>query len=265
MEKYNNLEIIKKYNKISKNNKKRIYALCKCECGNVKEIRYDSIKSGKTRSCGCLHLETAIKNFSSKYTHEKSGTRLYKIWTNMKQRCSNYENTRFDSYGGRGINICDEWLNFEVFYEWSMQNGYSDLLTIDRIDNNKSYHPNNCRWVDNKIQCNNRNSNIIVEYEGNEITLKQFSEKIGIDYSVINARYNRGDRSIERLCRPIGKGRNNKGISNHKSKLTENQVIEIKKMLKVNIPGSEISNKLGVSKYVVSDIKRGKTWKHVTI
>lgn len=265
MEKYNSLEIIEKYYKANKNNKKRMYALCKCECGSTKEVRYDSVKSEKTKSCGCLHLEAAIKNFSSKYTHKKSSTRLYKIWTDMKQRCFNPANNRFNNYGGRGVNMCDEWLSFEVFYEWSMHNGYSDFLTIDRIDNNKPYLPNNCRWVDNKTQCNNRSTNIIVEYKGDEITLKQLSEKIGIEYSVINARYNRGDRSIERLCRATGKDRNNKGNSNPKAKLTEKQVIEIKKMLKDNIPGAEIANKLGVSKYVVSDIKRGKTWNHVTI
>ena len=132
---------------------------CRCDCGNERVIEGNSLRRGVTKSCGCLHIEV-FSAFNT--THGKEQSRLYSVWKGMKNRCSNPNHCAYKRYGGRGITICEEWLHdFQAFYDWASANGYDEnaprgQCTIDRIDNDKGYSPDNCRWVDMKIQRHNR-------------------------------------------------------------------------------------------------------------
>lgn len=197
-QKFGRLTVIGISRQVQKGNRVRYYWKCKCVCGNYHEARTDSLTSGMIQSCGCLKKEQAIKNISSHHSHKQSGSRLYIIWQSMKKRCLNKNGPSYKRYGGRGITICDEWKDdFNSFFKWSMANGYNENLTIDRIDNNKGYYPDNCRWTTNKEQSRNRRSNIIVTYQGKKMTLIEASEKSGLPYSALHARYNRGVRGEE--------------------------------------------------------------------
>lgn len=127
--------------RISSTGKEYRTVICKCDCGNTKQIFTSNLTGNKTRSCGCIHGETVR-------THGLGKHPLYYTWHCMKKRCYNSENEGYKNYGGRGIMICDEWLNdFKVFYDWAMINGYKKGLEIDRRDNDGNYEPTNCRFV----------------------------------------------------------------------------------------------------------------------
>ena len=179
---------------------------CRCDCGNEKIIRADDLKSGRSKSCGCYNKE---KTIISHTTHRGTGTRLYSIWSLMKDRCTNKNNKGYKYYGGRGITVCDEWMHdFQAFYDWSMSNGYADDLTIDRIDNDGNYEPSNCRWATQKEQQNNRRNNHLLTYNGKTYTIAELSELFGIDKDVFRIRIN-NNWSIERaLTQKIKKKKN---------------------------------------------------------
>lgn len=142
---------------------------CMCDCGNIHICAGIDLRSHKTRSCGCFRHESVVEHFTK---HDKRHSRLYQTWLSMKQRCTNPNHKNYSRYGGRGITVCDKWINdFQAFYDWAMANGYDEnapqgKCTIDRIDNNKGYSPDNCRWVDMKTQSNNRSTNRKVKING---------------------------------------------------------------------------------------------------
>ena len=167
------------------NKRKKVYCICKCDCGKITQTRKDSLLNGHTKSCGCLQKDTAKK---LKTKHNLVKTRIYHIWINMKRRCVSTNKY----YGGRGIKICNEWLSdFMNFYNWAMANGYSDKLTIDRIDVNGNYEPKNCRWVDMKVQSNNTRKNHFVEYKNEKHTIAEWSRILGLTYDAFRYRIKR--------------------------------------------------------------------------
>ena len=164
--------------------------LCKCECGNEAIVNYGKLAYKHTTSCGCYARELFVNNVSK---HNLRKTRLYNIWAGMKQRCFNKNSKAYNRYGGRGITICNEWKNdFKKFYEWSMKNGYKDNLTIDRINNDGNYEPKNCRWADNKTQSNNRNNNVILEYNNEKHNIKEWCKIMNVTESALKHRLERG-------------------------------------------------------------------------
>ena len=138
---------------------------------------------------------------NSNCEHNFGRTRLYRIYNNMKQRCNNPNNHKYPRYGARGIKVCDEWNcrnGLKAFGEWALQNGYSDELTLDRIDNNGNYEPSNCRWIDLKAQSNNRSDNDYIEFNGEVHTLTEWSEIIGLNRGTLWSRLHREHWSVER-------------------------------------------------------------------
>ena len=135
---------------------------CLCDCGKITYVVTSSLTSQTTRSCGCLLAETMEINHKNGITHNKSNMRLYGVWAGMKNRCYNSNEKHYEDYGGRGIAVCDEWRDdFQAFHDWAMVNGYDEnaprgACTLDRIDVDGNYCPENCRWVDMKIQNNNK-------------------------------------------------------------------------------------------------------------
>lgn len=190
-QKFNKLTALYKLNNY---HKKGCYWLCVCDCGNLKEVRKQDLKRGYVKSCGC-----SKKGIHT--THEKTNTRLYKIYYGMRRRCYNVNYPYYKDYGGRGITMCDEWFNnFMNFHNWAIDNGYDDNLTIDRIDNNKGYSPNNCRWTTSKQQNRNRRTAKLITYKGETKPLAEWCEILNLNYWTIKSRLYRGwdiEKAIE--------------------------------------------------------------------
>lgn len=181
----------------AENRNGKTYWRCLCDCGNFCVIRGSHLKSGRIKSCGCLIIEAVTK-------HGMYKTKIYRTWQNMLKRCCNKNFEDFDNYGGRGIKVCERWKIFENFYEdVSKLPHFGDPgYTLDRIDNNGDYCPENVRWADSKTQNRNTRRNIFVEYNGEEMCLTDAAKKSGITFTTLLYRYRKGLRSAD-LFKPV--------------------------------------------------------------
>lgn len=178
------------------NRGKLTYWNCVCSCGNFSTVQTTNLTSGKVQSCGCLMRDIARERH---LTHGLSDTRLFHIWASMRGRCTNKNDQAFKYYGGRGITVCDEWQKFETFREWALANGYRDDLTIDRINSDGNYCPNNCRWVIQSIQSKNRRC--VVTYKGK--TIPDFCAEHNLKKSTVYSRLKSGWSIEKAIFTPV--------------------------------------------------------------
>lgn len=177
---------------------------CLCACGTHIQATTNQLQTGHTKSCGCLRKEVATCFFRK---HSMKHTRLYNIWCGMHNRCQNPNNMDYSNYGGRGISFCNEWKDFLPFYDWAISNGYTDKLTLDRIDTNANYCPENCRWVDRIVQGNNKRNNLYLTYNGETHTAAEWGRITGISRQVIRDRIKKYKWTVEKaLTTPVIKG-----------------------------------------------------------
>lgn len=170
----------------------RAYWVCKCDCGNENTVMSSMLKNANTKSCGCLLAEK--NRLRSK--HNLRNTREYACWNQMIQRCMNKNNPGYKHYGARGITVCDEWLIFENFYK-DMGQKPDPEWSLERIDNDSGYRPENCRWASRLTQCNNRRSSKRLLFRGRLMTVAEWAREVGIKQATIRARINRDGWSIE--------------------------------------------------------------------
>ena len=183
-DKYNRLTAVK-FSHIGKSYKQ--YWLFKCDCGKEKVIYVYKVKSGDTKSCGCLK--------GGNFKHRMYGTKIYRIWQAMKSRCLNPNNQAYKNYGGRGIIICERWNSFKNFYK--DMGDVPKNKSIDRIKNNKGYYKSNCKWSTKKEQQNNTRSNRFITYKNKTQTMAQWARELNMTYSKLNTRIHNG-WSVER-------------------------------------------------------------------
>lgn len=179
---YGKLTIIKTYYKQT-TKRKRKFALCKCDCGNITEVRFDCLTNNNTNSCGCMNTTDREKPNSIR-KHK-----LYRVYYAIKQRCYNVKDKHYNHYGERGIKMCDEWLKYENFLSWALTHGYKKGLQLDRINCNGNYEPSNCRWVDSSTNNYDKRNNILVLYKDGWRTIQYISDKEHLSWSTAYYRY----------------------------------------------------------------------------
>lgn len=167
----------------------KVYYKCLCDCGNTTTVCATSLKQGHTKSCGCARGQMISEK---NRTHGGSNTRLFRVWTSVKNRCYNENEPSYKNYGARGIGVCETWLNsYEAFRDWALANGYDEnapygKCTLDRIDTNGDYSPGNCRWVDFAVQANNKTTSHFIDFRGERHTIAEWSKILGIPRYIIN-------------------------------------------------------------------------------
>ena len=207
-ERYGKLLVIKETEPIiNPSGRKRTMWLCQCDCGNYHKASTDNLRSGEVTSCGCAKDSRWLK------THGFSSERLYHIWCDIKDRCYNENNNRYQHYGGKNIHMCDEWLHdYLAFRTWMIEHGYNANAkygesTIDRIDVNGGYCPENCRVVNMITQNRNRTNTLMYTYHGETKSLPEWAEQYGLKYSTLRARIEVHHWDIETaLLTPVIKG-----------------------------------------------------------
>ena len=206
-QRFNKLLVLREYGR----KHKEVTWECLCDCGNITIVPSYAIRTGATKSCGCYTGKT-----KTSFRESMRGTHIHTAYTNMLTRCYNPHYYLFQHYGGKGIKVCDDWLGddgFINFYNWSLANGCSGNLSIDRIDNSKNYSPDNCRWVTMKEQQNNRTNNRMITVNGETHTIAEWSRINKIKYATIQNRLKYGwseqDAVTLRACHASRRSRTN--------------------------------------------------------
>ena len=202
--KFGKLTVVKRVeDHIQKSGAPKAMWLCKCECGGERIAYGQALRASKVIDCGCgYHDQQSVRSREQATTHGGSGTRLYRIWRAMRERCLVPRCKEYKHYGARGISVCDEWLDFANFRDWAMRNGYDPAAergksTIDRIDVNGNYEPNNCRFVDMAAQNRNTRRSWMIEYNGKTQCISDWARELGIKRLTLRYRLKSG-WSIER-------------------------------------------------------------------
>lgn len=189
-----NLLTITEVDSIKKNGRSTLYASCECDCGKTYYGKLCNIRYGIKPSCGCEH--------SSKILNKK----LYTRWKAMRSRCLNKNNNKYHRYGGRGISFCKEWNDYKTFESWALSNGYKHELSLDRIDNDGDYGPNNCRWVNQERQARNRSNTINITMNGETKCLSEWCNIRNLSYQAVRARVqDMGWSPVKAITTPIRK------------------------------------------------------------
>lgn len=174
------------------------YWKCECKCGNVKNVNGASLRSGKSKNCGCKKIK-----------HGYDGTKIYRLWGHMKERCYYEKHKSYKYYGERGIKVCEEWKEASVFIKWALDNGYKEGLTLDRINTDGDYEPSNCRFITNKDQQRNKRNNRFITINNTTKTVSEWAEISNLDRHTVLYRLNKGYEGFD-LLKP---GRKGGGIS----------------------------------------------------
>lgn len=245
------LKVIKRLENDTKTNKSRW--LCKCVCGKEINVSGDNLRSGGQKSCGCQQHNGSLNGLSK--------SPLYQVLKGMRVRCNNKNNNAYKNYGGRGIKVCDEWLNkengFLNFYNWSMNNGYEKGLTIDRIDVNGNYEPSNCRWATMEEQCNNKRNNHIITINDETHTLTEWANIYRINSKLLERRIKGGFMTDNLFAKPSKENM-------IRNKLEKEQVLEIRKLYKEKrYKQCELAKIFNISDSVIHNIVNYKTWKNI--
>lgn len=193
----------------SKRGKKERYYECLCVCGNTTKARKVDLKSGNSKSCGCRAAKAAKIRLTK---HGMSKTKIYAAWLNMIRRCNDPKNNRYKIYGARGISVCERWMSFENFYSDVGAIPFTGA-TLDRVDSNLGYYPENVKWASQLEQQRNRTNNVLFTYEGESLTAGEWADRLGVNRQTMASRLLLRGWSIERaLSQPIREGGNRRNV-----------------------------------------------------
>ena len=193
-ERYGRLTVLER--DLSKNSRKS-YWLCRCDCGNTKSIRGDSLS--KIQSCGRVKKEQDKINLDISYNHNMTHNPLFSVWNAMMNRCYNQNHKSYENYGGRGICVCEEWHDVKNFCEWTKLSGYKKSYTIERIDVDSDYEPSNCKWIPQNEQAWNTRKTVYIDVNGKSIPLAKTARRLGIEPCLVWHRWKRGITDFDKL------------------------------------------------------------------